>query len=53
MNEPKSTVRLNVSLDAELHRALRLHSIREGVPLIRLVPELVRKALAEREQPRG
>lgn len=39
-------VRLNIRLDAELHRALRLLAVESGVPLTVLVPRLLRAALA-------
>jgi post-segregation antitoxin (ccd killing protein) len=50
---PTSTVkafRLNVSVDSDLHRRLRVRSVEEGRPLTVLIPRLLRLALDHLQQ---
>ena len=42
-------IRLNVSLEPQLHERLRLLSVKEKKPLTQLVPILLREALTARE----
>ena len=46
----RGPVRLNVSVDADLHKALRTISLETGEALTQLVPRLLRNAVAEEKK---
>jgi predicted DNA binding CopG/RHH family protein len=43
-------VRINIPLDEELHRELKLKAVREGIELQKLIPRLLEQALKGKEE---
>ena len=53
MADEKETVRINVPVDKELHRQLRIQAARESLDLKDLVPRLLEEALKRLQTEQG